>query len=203
MKNLDLTRNLLILLGLIGSLSMAAWDRYSNPANANPPQMERIRRVPTDIIQTPTKRTPSPQPTPTPAPQPTSYRVKMWLTIVNSNDGAFDNTIECYGELRIDGELYWQIPRTAADNNQREAGQTLEVSNSPYALRQFIFNKPQIDYVISLRDADGGSPDDDVYQGNRSNFNLAFLAGKGEQVFTFVNRKTFEQSVLHIRVEPN
>lgn len=127
----------------------------------------------------------------------------MWFTIQNANDGAFDNTIECYGELRIDGDLYWQIPRTAADNNQREAGQTLEISDSPYARRQFIFNKPNIEYAILLRDADGGSSDDDVYLGNKSTLNLAFLVGKGEQKIPWFNSKTREASTLHIRVEPN
>jgi hypothetical protein len=158
--------------------------------------------IPSEIRNKPGRIKPAPQPSTAP-PQPTNYRVKMWFTVQNSNDGAFDNTIECYGELRIDGDLYWQIPRSAADNNQREAPQTLEISNSPYALKQFIFNKPTIDYAISLRDADGGSADDDVYQGSRNNLNLAAMAGKGEYLYTFINERTFEKSTLHIRVESN
>lgn len=153
----------------------------------------------------PGANSPVPESTPKPpANQPSqgqSYRVKMWFTIDNANDGAFDNTIELYGEVRIDGELYWQIPRTEADNNQREAGQTLDVSDSRYIRRQFIFNQPKIQYQVSLRDADSGSSDDDTYIGNLQNLNLERLAGRGELIFPFHNSRTKEASRLHIRVE--
>jgi hypothetical protein len=129
------------------------------------------------------------------------YRVKMWFTIDNANDGTFDNTIECYGELRINGDLYWQIPRENASNNKREKGQTVEVSDSRYARRQFIFNQPEIDYRISLRDADSGSSDDDVYIGG-GNLDLKFIASSGgRQVVQFRNPQTSEASRLHIRVD--
>jgi hypothetical protein len=129
------------------------------------------------------------------------YRVKMWFTIDNANDGTFDNTIECYGELRINGDLYWQIPRENASNNKREKGQTVEVSDSRYARRQFIFNQPEIDYQISLRDADSGSSDDDVYIGG-GNLDLKFIASSGgRKVVQFRNPQTSEASRLHIRVD--
>jgi hypothetical protein len=71
--------------------------------------------------------------------------------------------------------------------NKREKGQTIDVSDSRYARRQFIFNQPRIDYQIFLRDADSGSSDDDVYLGSREGLYLNLTACTGGQVVQFRN----------------
>jgi hypothetical protein len=125
----------------------------------------------------------------------------MWFKIDNANDGIADNTIECYGSLRINGDLYWNIPREHSDRNQREAGQELQVSDSPYSPRQFIFDRPTINYDISLRDSDGGSPDDDVHKA-AGTLNLELIAGSANHMqITQYRSRTWESSRLFIYVE--
>jgi transcription termination factor Rho len=126
--------------------------------------------------------------------------VKMWFVLDNTDDGAFDNTIECYGSLRINGDLYWHIPREQADRNKREAGQQLEISSSPHTLKEFIFDRPTIDYEIFLRDADDRSGDDDVYK-SVSQIRTLNLQQDTTSVLQYRNPKTGEASRLFIRVE--
>jgi hypothetical protein len=170
-----------------------------------PSESDRIRRRspanPDAII----RPTPTPSPTPPPPAPQVRYRVKMWFKIDDANDGFADNTIECYGSLRINGDLYWNIPREHSGRNQREAGQELQVSNSPYALRQFIFNTPTIDYEMILRDADEGSEDDYVYRPlpEVATLNLELIAGSPQrsQTIRYFNPLTQEISRLYVHVE--
>jgi hypothetical protein len=164
---------------------------------------DRIERLPTDLKPIPVIRKfpkPIPTPTPTPVAPQVRYRVKMWFVLDNTNDGAFDNTIECYGSLRINGDLYWHIPREQADRNKREAGQQLEISSSPHTLKEFIFDRPTIDYEIFLRDADDRSGDDDVYK-SVSQIRTLNLQQDTTSVLQYRNPKTGEASRLFIRVE--
>jgi hypothetical protein len=125
------------------------------------------------------------------AQQPT-YRVKVWFTILNSNDGAGDNTVELYGETRINGDIIARIDRGQADAFKREGGQTLEMG---------VYNtvNPNITLNASLNDADGGSSDDPVFRMRLSNLHLPSLVGQ-ERTLDY-RAKGGEAARLHVRVD--
>lgn len=133
------------------------------------------------------------------------YRLKMWVTVLKSNDGFLDNTLECYGTLRVNGDVWWEIPRSAANANQREKGQTIEISdNAPYRKRgDFTFDyfydaRTRFNLDLNLFDRDESSSDDRIGRFVQT-LDLRSLAG---------NTKTWdwdsgdgEATRLHLRVE--
>jgi Thiol-activated cytolysin len=103
------------------------------------------------------------------APNPIGqkYRMSIHAVIDASDDGFADNTLECYGELRINNDLWWAIDRSRSSLYKREKGQTIEISadNQPNKKNNFEFdfyydkNTP-FSFSLSLTDDDGGSNDD-------------------------------------------
>lgn len=113
------------------------------------------------------------------------YKVKMWVKILKSDDGAFDNTFECYGTLRVNGDTWWDIPRGAADSVKREKNQTLEISEdgfhvknqNPFTFDYFYDGKTPFKLSLLLRDADGGSKDDTFGDFNKT-LDLSTMVGQ-------------------------
>ncbi len=73
------------------------------------------------------------------------YKIKMWIDVIGSDDGVADNTVECYGELRVNGDLWWQILRDESEVHKRVSGQTLEISEDTAAHRKREFKFDRID----------------------------------------------------------
>ncbi len=122
---------------------------------------------------------------------PPQYKVTTFFTIDRSGDGPLDNTIEVYGEVRINGEVNRSIDRSAA--RSKEAGQTLDMG-------QKVVTGNKIDIKAFLKDRDTATPDDDVFQMQTSQVNLAATAGS-ERTFTFRSPAGDEGATLHVRVD--
>jgi hypothetical protein len=122
------------------------------------------------------------------------YKVTMYWKVVDSDDGIADNTVECFGELRINGTRRWAIPRDLSDTsrNKREKGETIDIGDGdlggmgtgkPFELTSDTIN-PTI-YQLSgyLKDSDGGSADDTLLKFENFPLNLEKLAGKGTESY--------------------
>jgi hypothetical protein len=109
------------------------------------------------------------------------YRIKMWFEVTGSDDGVGDNTLECYGELRVNGDVWWAIDRESVV--MREAGQTIDISeDAGRRKKEFFFDyhydgSTPFKFELRLRDADDRSGDDDIgiYSGT---LDLPAIAGK-------------------------
>ncbi|WP_395145282.1 hypothetical protein [Armatimonas sp.] len=114
-----------------------------------------------------------------------TYKVTAYFDIHDSDDGSLDNTVECFGELRINGDKVWEIPRDQADNTKREKGQTIDVkanTGGEIELRSDMLNPTE--YLISgrLKDKDVSTADDILWEGMDYKLDLEKLAGKGPQI---------------------
>jgi hypothetical protein len=128
--------------------------------------------------------------TPGAVAQQTRYRLKFWYMIDQSNDGVADNTVELYGEVRVNGQVVANIPRNRAVS--REAGQTLEMGS-------FTTNKSSVVINASLTDRDSGSGDDPVFKMGSKSVDLTRHVG-GEKWFSWKSGGG-EGATLHINVE--
>jgi hypothetical protein len=136
---------------------------------------------------------PDSAPTPSQSPQSSKYRVKMWFSIQNSNDGVADNTVELYGQTRIDGNIVGNIPRS--NYAKREAGQTVEMG-------EYITENPNIIVDGWLNDYDGGSADDPVFKmGASINPRMSLAAFVNNERRISYRSSGGEAATLHIRVD--
>jgi hypothetical protein len=124
-------------------------------------------------------------------PAPAQYKVTTFLTIDRSGDGPFDNTLEVYGEVRVNGVVNSSISR--GNPRKREAGQTLNMGDK-------IVTGNNVSIFASLMDRDDGTPDDRVYLLNTTQINLAATAGS-EKTFPFRSNAGDEGATLHVRVD--
>jgi hypothetical protein len=132
------------------------------------------------------------------------YRIKMWYESTTSDDGVGDNTLECYGELRVNGDVWWSIPRGEAERFKREAGQTIEISgDAMQRKKEFFFDyhhdgSTPFQFELRLSDMDGTAYDDviGIYSGT---LDLPAIAGKNTD-FDW-DSGNGESGWLHIRVE--
>ncbi len=122
---------------------------------------------------------------------PAQYKVTTFFTIDYSGDGIADNTLEVYGEVRINGVVNSSIEPSGA--KRKEAGQTLNMG-------QKVVTGNNVDIKAFLKDRDTGSSDDDVFQMNTRQVNLAATAGS-EKTFKFRSRDGAEGATLHVRVD--
>jgi Thiol-activated cytolysin len=124
------------------------------------------------------------------APNPIGekYRLNMYVKIDRADDGIGDNTLECYGELRINNDIWWAIDRGRSEQFKREGGQTLEISGdgAPNKKNNFEFeyyydqNNP-FNFKLDITDSDDGSGDDAVGRFNQT-INLADFKGKANPI---------------------
>jgi hypothetical protein len=122
---------------------------------------------------------------------PAQYKVTTFFTIDRSGDGTLDNTLEVYGEVRINGVVNSSIARGSARN--KEAGQTLDMG-------QKVVTGNSVAILASLMDRDAGTPDDPVFQMSTTQVNLAATAGN-EKTFSFRSAAGDEGATLHVRVD--
>lgn len=133
------------------------------------------------------------------------YKIKMWLDVIGSDDGVADNTVECYGELRVNGDLWWQILRDESEGHKRERGQSLEISeDTGHRKREFKFDRLDgegIPFKLNLRimDSDGGSADDLLGTYDLT-LDLQAMSKATEPAF-YIWRKGKEGTRLMIKVE--
>ncbi len=146
----------------------------------------------------------------------TAYKLRMFLKVIDSSDnategvagaygqsakliGLTDKKVECFGEMRANGQLIWQIKREDSKNYQRQSGQTITIlppANSPYRDgSMWVWNSGQLSLTGALKDDDNLTSDDMLYQWTL-NLNLATLAGQGEKIY----RSTGSKAELHIVV---
>jgi Thiol-activated cytolysin len=136
------------------------------------------------------------------AQAPTSaplYRVTSFFKITNSSDGVADNNVECYGEVRVNSEKAWEIPSSAAEQNKKQTGQTIDLSFAlPGTRPTSYYQTSAASFVLSgfLKDSDKAlnGADDTLYSFNLT-LKPAELAGKGEVIYKG------PAAELHIRVE--
>lgn len=134
------------------------------------------------------------------------YKLKMWTVVTGADDGVADNTLECYGQLRVAGDVWWEIKTDESGNNQRTKGQTLEISGDPAHIqnaKDFTFDyyydsKPKFDFALSLFDHDSGSADD-LFGKYAAAIDLKQWAGKTAK-WSF-NSGHGEASELNLKVE--
>lgn len=115
------------------------------------------------------------------------YRVTAYFRISNSQDGAGDNTLECFGELRINNTKVWEIPAMAAEQNKKRSGETIDISIVIPGSRPTVYystTAATVNLQGFLKDSDKAlnGADDTLYSFNL-NVSLATLAGKGDQVY--------------------
>ena len=144
------------------------------------------------------------------------YKVNMWLEITGSDDGAFDNTLECYGTVRVGGNLWWELTRDNAKiQGKRTKGQTLAITddmgngkpNGEHGDFTFDVNYAQhtpFELSVNVRDRDDGSPTDERVGIFNSSIYLPDYEGK-EYMNYFANTKkngklSGESSKIHIRI---
>jgi hypothetical protein len=122
---------------------------------------------------------------------PPQYKVTTFFTIDRSGDGAFDNTLEVYGEVRINGAVNSSIARGSA--RSKEAGQSLDMG-------QKVVTGNSVSIKAFLKDSDTATSDDDVFQMSTAQVNLAATAGT-EKTFSFRSPAGDEGATLHVRVD--
>jgi len=126
----------------------------------------------------------------------------MWFEVTGSNDGVGDNTVERYGTLRVNGDIWWSIDRE--QSVKREAGQTIDISeDAARRVKEFLFNSyydgsTPFQFELRLRDADDRSGDDDLGIYNTT-LDLRSLAGK-KTAFDW-DGKDGTSGWVHIQVE--
>ena len=146
-------------------------------------------------------------------------KIKMWVDVTGSDDGVADNTLECYGNLRVNGDKWWEITRSEAtqDQNKREAGQVLEISadqghtnGRDFTFDYYYADKTPFNFELNLFDSDSGSSDDSF--GKFATGGIVALpmfpnllpsnaiSGPGEWTLKWGNTND-EASTLHIKAE--
>lgn len=100
-----------------------------------------------------------------PNPAGETYELRAYFKINDSDDGVADNTVECYGEGRINGAKFWEIPRSQADTetNKREKGGTIDIAafgGKPRTVDYYYDTKEKLKLDLRLMDYDGSSADD-------------------------------------------
>lgn len=135
------------------------------------------------------------------------YKIKMWVKILKSDDGPFDNTLECYGMLRMNGETWWSIPR--GQSVRKEKGHTLDISESmvnnkkndtTFTVDHYFDQSPIIDLDLQLMDRDSGSSDDAIGKFRRK-LDIREMATSGKTHEWDWDSKNGEATRLFIRVE--
>ncbi|MGC4044664.1 MAG: thiol-activated cytolysin family protein [Armatimonas sp.] len=116
------------------------------------------------------------------------YNVTMYWKINDSDDGAFDNTVECYGEIRINGAKRWANPRSNSDQISRESGQNIDIGDgdlagagggNPFKLTSDSADPTRYQISGYLYDSDSLSGDDVLLNVDNLPIKLEDLAGKG------------------------
>lgn len=132
------------------------------------------------------------------------YRVSMYFKVIDASDnpsgstvadavgaagrstGANDNTLECFGELRVNGELVWQIDRKDASRNKKQKGETVTVTpNKAPRLMQgsyWVHSGQTMMLSGNFKDEDNLNEDDMLFPISL-NLPLSSLVGQGEKVF--------------------
>ena len=100
-----------------------------------------------------------------PNPAGETYELRAYFKINDSDDGVADNTVECYGEGRINGQKFWEIARSQADTdtNKREKGGTIDIQafgGKPRTVDYYYDTKEKLKLDLRLVDYDGSSADD-------------------------------------------
>ena len=130
-----------------------------------------------------------------------SYTVRMFFKITDSSDNAYtsgaagvvaraagvgDEKVECYGELRANGQKVWEIKREDAQQNQKRTGETITLlPTEASGLRNgSSWRVPSATLSLSASLID----DDDLTNNDTLgtwtvNLNLSDLANKGEKIF--------------------
>jgi hypothetical protein len=125
---------------------------------------------------------------------PARYRVTTYFTIDRSGDGSLDNTLEVYGEVRINGAVNSSIDRSRA--RRKEAGQTLDMG-------QKVVTGSNVDIKALLMDVDDATSDDSVFQMPNTSVSLAAtsLTRGQEKTFSFRSPAGDEGATLHVRID--
>ena len=101
--------------------------------------------------------------------------------------GIRDKKVECFGEMRADGNLIWIIERKDAEKNRRSTGERIIVlppSGSPYREGgTWVWHGQSVRLSGFLKDDDNLTRDDLLCEWS-ARLNLEELAGKGEKAFT-------------------
>jgi hypothetical protein len=122
--------------------------------------------------------------------QAQKYKVTFWYTIDQANDGAFDNVLELYGKLTVDGDQKSLIDRSRPLS--REVNQDVNLTT-------IYTNKPSINVNATLTDVDTATGDDPVFRLDGFNLNLAAFAGR-EKTIQYRSGQG-EGATLHMQVD--
>jgi hypothetical protein len=120
------------------------------------------------------------------------YRVTTYFTIDRSRDGAADQIVEIYGEVRVNGALSGQISRGMPQ--PKRAGDTV-------GMGQRVVPGSSAMISATLMDRNTGSPDAHVFRMPVTQVNLAAIPNGGERTYRFVSPDSTKGSTLHVRVD--
>jgi hypothetical protein len=119
-----------------------------------------------------------------------NYKIKMWFTIDKPDGNVFQESVKTYGEVRMNGTLFWSVPEGQAklDKNKKKVGDTIDIvgnvglngTNDSYTFTAISDGINKVRLTGILKDYDSTSKDDIL--GNW-NFEIdpKLSAGKGDQ----------------------
>ena len=142
-----------------------------------------------------------------------TYKISMYLKITDGNDtvglykpaatilGIKDMTLECFGEMRVDGKIIWQIKREDAENFKKQEGQTISIKPSAdsgmLSGGNWVYSGDVMNISGVLRDDDKLLSDDLLYEWQMT-LPLSKMVGKGDYTYSSSEGKT--KAELHVIV---
>lgn len=147
------------------------------------------------------------------------YEITMYFEILDSNDdtegmfsgygnamtqsaGAQDTTLECYGELKSSGKLFWEIKKKNANDHKSKKGDKINVkptaSSGLLVGGKFIFDGQFLTLKGFLYDEDNLNREDQLVAVDEK-VDLRSLVGKGEQTISVMSRAKLVVKVVNAR----
>ncbi|RYX81946.1 hypothetical protein EON83_21635 [bacterium] len=95
------------------------------------------------------------------------YRLKMWVDVYKTpDDGVADNTYESYGNLRVNGDTWWELPNRGKASAKHGLNAVVKISeDEANSKKEFTYNyyydkTNKFDFALLLMDWDRVSSND-------------------------------------------
>ncbi len=132
------------------------------------------------------------------------YKIVGFWEITDSDDGFADDTVECFGDMKINGVTYWSIPSGAAQGYDRASGGRIDLkapSGGDIILTVDLLSKvpnPTVmEFAGILMDWDRSSGDDELGTCNQK-VDIRALAQNGQELI--LTQGNLSQARFHLRV---
>ena len=116
------------------------------------------------------------------------YRVTAYWKILDANDGMLDNRLECFGEVRANGELQWQITASDAEKFKRKKDETVNVTfgfgkSKKTSFEVEMYDNGMVRWTGFLKDRNTHKPDELLCEYDLP-LSPQIAAGLGDRVIT-------------------